>query len=38
LSTRLTYLTLENIVVDNIVACLEEVGAQLRGEAGSFIP
>jgi len=28
---RLSYLTLENIMVENIVHCLEEVGAQLRG-------
>lgn len=28
---KLSYLTLENIVVDNIVACLEEVGGQLKG-------
>ena len=31
-SDRLAYLTLENIVVDNIVACLEEVGGQLKGK------
>eukprot|EP00092_Neocalanus_flemingeri_P017674 GFUD01019118.1.p1 GENE.GFUD01019118.1~~GFUD01019118.1.p1 ORF type:complete len:725 (+),score=167.19 GFUD01019118.1:75-2177(+) len=28
---RLAYLTLENIMVENIVHCLEEVGGQLRG-------
>jgi len=28
---RLTFLTLENIMVENIVHCLEEVGGQLRG-------
>merc|ERR1712059_223944 len=28
---RLAYLTLENIMVENIVNCLEEVGGQLRG-------
>ena len=28
---RLGFLTLENIMVENIVHCLEEVGTQLRG-------
>ena len=28
---RLAFLTLENIMVENIVHCLEEVGGQLRG-------
>jgi len=28
---KLAYLTLENIMVENIVSCLEEVGGQLRG-------
>ena len=36
-SDRLAYLTLENIVVDNIVACLEEVGSQLKGKQ-CFLP
>jgi len=29
--SNLKYLTLENILIDNIVSCLEEVGGQLRG-------
>ena len=28
---RLAFLTLENIMVENIVHCLEEVGSQLKG-------